>query len=163
EDMNSLAGRSVLSLCRQAAGGPAVKTLMNQGQRAVRATGLAPASLCHSGAGQQRAINVKKRGYDVTRNPHLNKFLGCLLSPADERMMLSRSTAPIEGMSRKSWKLEWQQDFEEGGRTERLRSQQFLSATACWQREELTGRRSCAGNVDLSSTELLERQQYARV
>lgn len=33
----------------------------------------APARGCHSKAGPARPVPLKKRGYDVTRNPHLNK------------------------------------------------------------------------------------------
>ncbi|VFV45383.1 Hypothetical predicted protein, partial [Lynx pardinus] len=33
----------------------------------------APARGCHSKPGAARPVPLKKRGYDVTRNPHLNK------------------------------------------------------------------------------------------
>lgn len=35
-----------------------------------------PAQGCHSKPGPARPVPLKKRGYDVTRNPHLNKVMG---------------------------------------------------------------------------------------
>jgi hypothetical protein len=35
----------------------------------------APAQGCHSKSGPPRPVPLKKRGYDVTRNPHLNKVM----------------------------------------------------------------------------------------
>lgn len=35
----------------------------------------APAQGCHSKSGPPRLVPLKKRGYDVTRNPHLNKVM----------------------------------------------------------------------------------------
>lgn len=29
--------------------------------------------VCHSGPSSKSSVNTKKRGYDITRNPHLNK------------------------------------------------------------------------------------------
>ncbi|MEJ1272797.1 hypothetical protein NN561_003652 [Cricetulus griseus] len=34
-----------------------------------------PAQGCHSKSGPPRSVPLKKRGYDVTRNPHLNKVM----------------------------------------------------------------------------------------
>ncbi|KAM5224920.1 NADP-dependent malic enzyme, mitochondrial isoform 2-T2 [Hipposideros larvatus] len=45
----------------------------------------APARGCHSKPGPVRPVLLKKRGYDVTRNPHLNKGMAFTL---EERMQL---------------------------------------------------------------------------
>ncbi|XP_024619376.1 NADP-dependent malic enzyme, mitochondrial isoform X1 [Neophocaena asiaeorientalis asiaeorientalis] len=45
----------------------------------------APARGCHSKAGPARPVPLKKRGYDVTRNPHLNKGMAFTL---EERLQL---------------------------------------------------------------------------
>nr|KAF6466315.1 malic enzyme 3 [Rousettus aegyptiacus] len=45
----------------------------------------APARCCHSKPGPVRPVPLKKRGYDVTRNPHLNKGMAFTL---EERMQL---------------------------------------------------------------------------
>ncbi|XP_019305580.1 NADP-dependent malic enzyme, mitochondrial isoform X2 [Panthera pardus] len=45
----------------------------------------APARGCHSKPGAARPVPLKKRGYDVTRNPHLNKGMAFTL---EERLQL---------------------------------------------------------------------------
>ncbi|XP_029386938.1 NADP-dependent malic enzyme, mitochondrial isoform X2 [Mus pahari] len=45
----------------------------------------APAQGCHSKSGPPRPVPLKKRGYDVTRNPHLNKGMAFTL---EERLQL---------------------------------------------------------------------------
>ncbi|XP_045339652.1 NADP-dependent malic enzyme, mitochondrial isoform X2 [Leopardus geoffroyi] len=45
----------------------------------------APARGCHSKPGASRPVPLKKRGYDVTRNPHLNKGMAFTL---EERLQL---------------------------------------------------------------------------
>uniref|UniRef100_A0A9L0R2Y7 Malic enzyme n=1 Tax=Equus caballus TaxID=9796 RepID=A0A9L0R2Y7_HORSE len=45
----------------------------------------APARGCHSKPGPARSVPLKKRGYDVTRNPHLNKGMAFTL---EERLQL---------------------------------------------------------------------------
>ncbi|CAF88690.1 unnamed protein product, partial [Tetraodon nigroviridis] len=37
------------------------------------AAGARPARVCHSGTASEGSVRTKKRGYDITRNPHLNK------------------------------------------------------------------------------------------
>ncbi|KAL6055058.1 hypothetical protein STEG23_035301, partial [Scotinomys teguina] len=49
-----------------------------------RQTPSMPAQGCHSKLGPPRPVPLKKRGYDVTRNPHLNK-----------RTERSRKTFPV--------------------------------------------------------------------
>ncbi|XP_011930987.1 PREDICTED: NADP-dependent malic enzyme, mitochondrial isoform X2 [Cercocebus atys] len=44
-----------------------------------------PAQRCHSKPGPARPVPLKKRGYDVTRNPHLNKGMAFTL---EERLQL---------------------------------------------------------------------------
>uniref|UniRef100_A0A8C5LGF8 Malic enzyme n=1 Tax=Jaculus jaculus TaxID=51337 RepID=A0A8C5LGF8_JACJA len=44
-----------------------------------------PAQGCHSKSGPPRSVPLKKRGYDITRNPHLNKGMAFTL---EERMQL---------------------------------------------------------------------------
>ena len=36
--------------------------------------------VCHSGTNRKASVNTKKRGYDITRNPHLNK-VSCVAGP----------------------------------------------------------------------------------
>lgn len=74
--MNSLPGRAALSLCRRTAAGGMRVFIGAQGHP----TGGMPADkacfqavrVCHSGTGR-KSVSTKKRGYDITRNPHLNK------------------------------------------------------------------------------------------
>lgn len=75
--MNSLPGKAALSLCRRAAAGgmrvlvapPGRSTGGAQADRAALQT----VRVCHSGTNQKGSVYTKKRGYDITRNPHLNK------------------------------------------------------------------------------------------
>lgn len=54
--------------------GPRLAVLASRACGAVpRGTPSAPARGCHSKPGPVRPVPLKKRGYDVTRNPHLNK------------------------------------------------------------------------------------------
>uniref|UniRef100_A0AAQ5Z8K5 Malic enzyme n=2 Tax=Amphiprion TaxID=80969 RepID=A0AAQ5Z8K5_AMPOC len=82
--MNSLPGRAALSLCRQGgmrvfAGSPGLPA---GGLPADRASFQA-ARVDHSRSG--RSVSTKKRGYDITRNPHLNKGMAFTL---EERLQL---------------------------------------------------------------------------
>lgn len=88
--MNSLPGRAALSLCRRTAtaGGMRVFT----GSPGLPAGGLSADSaflqavrVCHSGTNRKASISTKKRGYDITRNPHLNKGMAFTL---EERLQL---------------------------------------------------------------------------
>uniref|UniRef100_A0A8C7EZX5 Malic enzyme n=1 Tax=Oncorhynchus kisutch TaxID=8019 RepID=A0A8C7EZX5_ONCKI len=72
--MNSLPGRSV-SLCRITTVG-AMRVLVGAPGHPVtmaRATCLEAVRVCHSVSSCKGSVNTKKRGYDITRNPHLNK------------------------------------------------------------------------------------------
>lgn len=73
--MNSLPGRAALSLCRRTAAGG--MKLLAASSPAHPAGGLAASlqavRVCHSGTRPQGSVKTKKRGYDITRNPHLNK------------------------------------------------------------------------------------------
>ncbi|RMC07461.1 hypothetical protein DUI87_16933 [Hirundo rustica rustica] len=40
-------------------------------------------------AGPGRALDVKKRGYDITRNPHLNKVEGALKKKQTQNPLLA--------------------------------------------------------------------------
>lgn len=73
--MNSLPGRAALSLCRRTATGGMIGVLSadRASFQAVR--------VCHSGTSHKPSVNTKKRGYDITRNPYLNKVstrLSCI-------------------------------------------------------------------------------------
>uniref|UniRef100_A0A8C6VW71 malate dehydrogenase (oxaloacetate-decarboxylating) (NADP(+)) n=1 Tax=Nothobranchius furzeri TaxID=105023 RepID=A0A8C6VW71_NOTFU len=87
--MNSLSGRAALSLCRRSAAG---------GMRALAASPAHPAGVleadraavqavrvCHSGTDKSGSVYTRKRGYDITRNPHLNKGMAFTL---EERLQL---------------------------------------------------------------------------
>ncbi|KAA8588005.1 hypothetical protein FQN60_001199 [Etheostoma spectabile] len=74
-NMNSLPGRAVLSLCR--------RTAAAAGEMRVFAG--SPVRVCHSGVGRKGSVSTKKRGYDITRNPHLNKGMAFTL---EERLQL---------------------------------------------------------------------------
>ncbi|GLD46052.1 NADP-dependent malic enzyme-like protein [Lates japonicus] len=75
--MNSLPTRAALSLCRRTATGGMRVLAGSPGHPA----GILPADratfqavrVCHSGANRKTSVSTKKRGYDITRNPHLNK------------------------------------------------------------------------------------------
>uniref|UniRef100_A0A672GS24 Malic enzyme n=1 Tax=Salarias fasciatus TaxID=181472 RepID=A0A672GS24_SALFA len=81
--MNSLPGRAALSLGRRAAAGGMGLLTGSPGHPPVAATGgrasLQAMRLCQSGPGRKGSVSTKKRGYDITRNPHLNK-----VSPTEE-------------------------------------------------------------------------------
>ncbi|XP_040004583.1 NADP-dependent malic enzyme, mitochondrial [Xiphias gladius] len=87
--MNSLPGRAALSLCRRKAAGPMRVFAGPPGHPA----GILPADrasfqaarVCHSGANRRASVSTKKRGYDITRNPHLNKGMAFTL---EERLQL---------------------------------------------------------------------------
>ncbi|XP_023388261.1 NADP-dependent malic enzyme, mitochondrial [Pteropus vampyrus] len=66
--------------------GPRLALLPNRACRSVpRWAPSAPARGCRSKPGPVRPVPLKKRGYDVTRNPHLNKGMAFTL---EERMQL---------------------------------------------------------------------------
>ncbi|XP_071003806.1 NADP-dependent malic enzyme, mitochondrial-like isoform X3 [Oncorhynchus clarkii lewisi] len=84
--MNSLPGRSV-SLCRICTVG-AMRVLVGAPGHPVtmaRATCLETVRVCHSVSSCKGSVNTKKRGYDITRNPHLNKGMAFTLQ---ERLQL---------------------------------------------------------------------------
>uniref|UniRef100_A0A673KYK2 Malic enzyme n=1 Tax=Sinocyclocheilus rhinocerous TaxID=307959 RepID=A0A673KYK2_9TELE len=72
--MNSLSGKSVLALCRVFSSPLSLPPAM---VGAVR--------VCHSGVNSKGTVFTKKRGYDITRNPHLNKGMAFTL---EERLQL---------------------------------------------------------------------------
>uniref|UniRef100_A0AAQ4R0P9 Malic enzyme 3, NADP(+)-dependent, mitochondrial n=1 Tax=Gasterosteus aculeatus aculeatus TaxID=481459 RepID=A0AAQ4R0P9_GASAC len=77
--MNSLPGRAALSLVFAGSPGRPAGAVPVDGAslRAVR--------VCHSGTSRQGSTTTKKRGYDITRNPHLNKGMAFTL---EERLQL---------------------------------------------------------------------------
>lgn len=85
--MNSLPGRAALSLCRSTAAGGMRVFAGSPGRPAgavpVDGASLRAVRVCHSGTSRQGSTTTKKRGYDITRNPHLNK-----VSPATARYAL---------------------------------------------------------------------------
>uniref|UniRef100_A0A672ZMC7 malate dehydrogenase (oxaloacetate-decarboxylating) (NADP(+)) n=1 Tax=Sphaeramia orbicularis TaxID=375764 RepID=A0A672ZMC7_9TELE len=87
--MNSLPGRAVLSLCgRTAAGGVRVfggSPGHITAPRPVDRASFQAVRVCHSGTGRKGSVSTKKRGYDITRNPHLNKGMAFTL---EERLQL---------------------------------------------------------------------------
>uniref|UniRef100_A0A8C7FNH3 Malic enzyme n=1 Tax=Oncorhynchus kisutch TaxID=8019 RepID=A0A8C7FNH3_ONCKI len=91
--MNSLPGRSV-SLCRRMTAG-AMRVLAGttgHPDTVARATCLEAVRVCHSDSSRKGSVSTKKRGYDITRNPHLNKdrneklFYRLLTSDVEEFM-----------------------------------------------------------------------------
>lgn len=79
-NMNSLSGKGVLSLCRQTTN--SLRVLANSTPSALPPGHGLTRSLvgaqrvCHSAASSKpSSIRTKKRGYDITRNPHLNKVI----------------------------------------------------------------------------------------
>uniref|UniRef100_A0A8C1QH00 Malic enzyme n=2 Tax=Cyprinus carpio TaxID=7962 RepID=A0A8C1QH00_CYPCA len=72
--MNSFSGKSVLALCRVFSSPLSLPPAM---VGAVR--------VCHSGVNSKGTVFTKKRGYDITRNPHLNKGMAFTL---EERLQL---------------------------------------------------------------------------
>ncbi|TRY59302.1 hypothetical protein DNTS_033542 [Danionella cerebrum] len=72
--MNSLPGKSVLTLCRVFSSPLSLPPAI---VGAVR--------VCHTGVSSKGTVFTRKRGYDITRNPHLNKGMAFTL---DERLQL---------------------------------------------------------------------------
>nr|XP_020504408.1 NADP-dependent malic enzyme, mitochondrial [Labrus bergylta] len=86
--MNSLPGRAALSLCRRTASAGGMGVFAGSpGHHAggMPADCLQAVRVCHSGTGNKPSISTKKRGYDITRNPHLNKGMAFTL---EERLQL---------------------------------------------------------------------------
>ncbi|KAJ8410526.1 hypothetical protein AAFF_G00194300 [Aldrovandia affinis] len=90
-NMNTLPRKGVLALYRNATN-CVVKTLSSHtGHPAGLSTSracLGGVRVCHSGTGHSKnksSISTKKRGYDITRNPHLNKGMAFTL---EERLQL---------------------------------------------------------------------------
>uniref|UniRef100_A0AAR2KMP6 Malic enzyme n=1 Tax=Pygocentrus nattereri TaxID=42514 RepID=A0AAR2KMP6_PYGNA len=74
--MNSISGKSVLSLCRRTSG--ALRSLSSPAPAAIsggRPLLLGGLRVCHSGGKSRPSVSTKKRGYDITRNPQLNKVM----------------------------------------------------------------------------------------
>lgn len=79
-NMNSLSGKSVLSLCRRTTN--SIRVLANStpsstplGHGLTRSL-LGAQRVCHSATNNKTSsIRTKKRGYDITRNPQLNKVM----------------------------------------------------------------------------------------
>lgn len=74
--MNSLPGRAALSLCRRTATGGMMRVLSGAPAAGVLSADRASfqaVRVCHSGTSRKPTVNTKKRGYDITRNPYLNK------------------------------------------------------------------------------------------
>uniref|UniRef100_A0A8C5CBP4 Malic enzyme n=1 Tax=Gadus morhua TaxID=8049 RepID=A0A8C5CBP4_GADMO len=79
--MNSLPGKTLLSLCRRTSNG-ALRVYGASGVTSP-ADNTCPAAAtraCHSGTSRKGSVSTKKRGYDITRNPHLNKVRLCSLT-----------------------------------------------------------------------------------
>ncbi|CAB1415161.1 unnamed protein product [Pleuronectes platessa] len=94
--MNSLPGRAALSLCRRTAAG-GLRVLAGSpghpsGSLPADRASFQAVRVCHSGKTRKGSISTKKRGYDITRNPHLNKDVQVL------RVMKSYETrsSPLE-------------------------------------------------------------------
>uniref|UniRef100_A0A668SYV1 Malic enzyme N-terminal domain-containing protein n=1 Tax=Oreochromis aureus TaxID=47969 RepID=A0A668SYV1_OREAU len=86
--MNSLPGRAALSLCRRTATGGMMRVLSGAPAAGVLSADRASfqaVRVCHSGTSRKPSVNTKKRGYDITRNPHLNKGMAFTL---EERLQL---------------------------------------------------------------------------
>lgn len=76
--MSSLPGRAALSLCRRTAAATAGGANLLAGHPTAHpAAGLAASAqavrVCHSGPSSKSSVKTKKRGYDIIRNPQLNK------------------------------------------------------------------------------------------
>ncbi|KAJ8350871.1 hypothetical protein SKAU_G00260010 [Synaphobranchus kaupii] len=89
--MNTLPRKSVLALCRNTST-CVVKILSGRtGHPAARSPStacLGAVRVCHTGTGNSKnknSVSTKKRGYDITRNPHLNKGMAFTL---EERLQL---------------------------------------------------------------------------
>ncbi|XP_026001773.1 NADP-dependent malic enzyme, mitochondrial-like [Astatotilapia calliptera] len=86
--MNSLPGRAALSLCRRTATGGMMRVLSGAPAAGVLSADRASfqaVRVCHSGTSRKPTVNTKKRGYDITRNPYLNKGMAFTL---EERLQL---------------------------------------------------------------------------
>ncbi|TNN04332.1 hypothetical protein fugu_001361 [Takifugu bimaculatus] len=82
--MNSLPGRAALSLCRRTAAAGGLRQLTGPQWHRDGAP-VQPVRVCHSGSNPEGSVKTKKRGYDITRNPHLNKGMAFTL---EERLQL---------------------------------------------------------------------------
>lgn len=79
--MNSLPGRVALSLCRRTSAAGGLRLLAGSPCHPDGGPATAcvqPARVCHSGTNPKGSVKTKKRGYDITRNPHLNKVSSLL-------------------------------------------------------------------------------------
>lgn len=77
--MNSLPGRAALSLCRRTAAGGMRVFAGSPGHPAGGLTAsLQAVRVCHSGTNRKNSVSTKKRGYDIIRNPNLNKVSSLL-------------------------------------------------------------------------------------
>lgn len=76
--MNSLPVRAALSLCRRTAGGLRLLAGSQCHPDGSPAAPVQPVRVCHSGTDPEGSVKTKKRGYDITRNPHLNKVSSLL-------------------------------------------------------------------------------------
>ncbi|KAI4805405.1 hypothetical protein KUCAC02_010022 [Chaenocephalus aceratus] len=83
--MNSLPGRAALSLCRRSAAAGGMRVLSPGLQAAGMPASVQAVRVCHSGTSPKGSVSTKKRGYDITRNPHLNKGMAFTL---EERLQL---------------------------------------------------------------------------
>uniref|UniRef100_A0A671P4R5 Malic enzyme n=1 Tax=Sinocyclocheilus anshuiensis TaxID=1608454 RepID=A0A671P4R5_9TELE len=72
--MNALSGKSVLALCRVFSSPLSLPPAI-----------IGAVRVCHSGVNSKGTVFTKKRGYDITRNPHLNKGMAFTL---EERLQL---------------------------------------------------------------------------
>uniref|UniRef100_A0A672R3Q5 NADP-dependent malic enzyme, mitochondrial-like n=1 Tax=Sinocyclocheilus grahami TaxID=75366 RepID=A0A672R3Q5_SINGR len=72
--MNSLSGKSVLALCRVFSSPLSLPPAI-----------LGAVRVCHSGVNSKGTVFTKKRGYDITRNPDLNKGMAFTM---EERLQL---------------------------------------------------------------------------
>ncbi|KAG7215763.1 hypothetical protein INR49_021886, partial [Caranx melampygus] len=87
--MNSLPGRAALSLCRRTAAAGGARVLAGlpghpAGAQPADRASFHTVRVCYSGA-NRKSVSTKKRGYDITRNPHLNKGMAFTL---EERLQL---------------------------------------------------------------------------
>lgn len=73
--MNSLPRKAALWLCRRTspAGGLRLLAASPGHPSGAPAASVPPVRVCHSGTSPGGIVRTKKRGYDITRNPHLNK------------------------------------------------------------------------------------------
>uniref|UniRef100_A0A4W4EF05 malate dehydrogenase (oxaloacetate-decarboxylating) (NADP(+)) n=1 Tax=Electrophorus electricus TaxID=8005 RepID=A0A4W4EF05_ELEEL len=85
--MNFLSDKSVLLLCKRTTSAIRVLGSLSSLPVGRRVHGPLTGALrgCHSGANSHPSLSTKKRGYDITRNPHLNKGMAFTL---EERLQL---------------------------------------------------------------------------